>query len=136
VRGDGSRIAEHNVEHARRQTGVHQRAGERQARRRGLLGGLEHHGASSSQCTPDLACRNSNREIPRSESCDRTDRLAQHHIPHARITCRHDPAVDPPTLLGEPVDDVGGGEHLDRRFCNWLALLQSGSGADFLRAFA
>src|SRR6516225_4125607 len=49
--------------------------------------------------------------------------LAQHQLPRALHSARHDAAIAAAALLGVPVDDVGGGHHLGTGLDVDLALL-------------
>jgi hypothetical protein len=49
---------------------------------------------------------------------------------------RHDAAVDPAALIGEPLDDVGAGQHLPARLGERLALLHGQQPRDRVDALA
>ena len=77
--------------------------------------GLDDDRAAGGKRAGDLAHRRQRREIPRRESGDDADRLLQHDLAHALAAARHDAAIGAAAFLGIPVDDVGGGQHLDAR---------------------
>ena len=122
--GDFRRHAEHQIEHARRQAGVGEAAHHLDAGARRLLRRLEDERAAGRERAADLAGRRQHREIPRREGGDDADRLLHHELADALAAARHDAAIGAAALLGVPVDDVGGDDHLAARLGIGLALLQ------------
>ena len=84
----------------------------------------------------DLARRRERREIPRRERRDHADRLGHHHLAHGRVAARDDAAIGAAAFLGEPFDDVGGGDDLALRLGEDLALLLGHDARDLVGALA
>jgi hypothetical protein len=84
----------------------------------------------------DFASRREDREIPRGERRDHADRLGHHHLAYRRVAARDDAAVGAATFLGEPFDDVGGGDHFALRLGEDLALLLCHRAGNLIGALA
>jgi hypothetical protein len=87
---------------------------------------------ASAELADDLV----DREVPRCECRDRSDGLLEHALFHREVARRHDAAVDPAPLVGEPLDDVGGRQHLGARLGERLALLHGQKARDRVGALA
>ena len=125
VLGHFRRHAEHQVEHARGQAGVGEALHHLDAGARRLFRRLQDQRAAGRERAADLAGGRQHREIPRRERRDHADRLLHHELARALGAARHDAAVGAAALLGVPVDDVGGDEHLAARLGIGLALLHA-----------
>ena len=121
--GNLRRYAEHEIEHARRQRRVDKAAYHFDASARRLLRRLEDQRAARRERAADLARGREHGEIPRRERRYDADRLVHHQLARALRAAGHDAPVAAAPLLGVPVDDVGGGEHLGARLGVDLALL-------------
>ena len=91
---------------------------------RGFLGGLDDDRAAGCQRAAHLAHHLVDREIPGREGCHRADRLLHDHLLYVHGPRRHQTAVDPTTLVGEPLDDVAGHHDFHLRFGQRLTLFQ------------
>ncbi len=133
---DLRRHAVHEIDHARGYAGIVEALDEADRRARRLLGALDDDRAARRQRRRDLAHRLRDREVPGRKAGDRADRLQDHHVAHAVGAGRNDAAVGALPLAGEPLDDVGGALHLERRLRQDLALLQGQHLGDFRGAGA
>ena len=64
------------------------------------------------------------------------DRLLQHQLLRRQVARRHDAAVDAEAFVGEPFDDVGGGQRLALGFGQRLALFLRQQRGDVAGALA
>ena len=90
----------------------------------GLLGRLDHDRAAGGQRAGDLAHRLVDREVPRREGRDRTDRLAQHARADRRLPRRDDAPIGAAPFLGIPLDVVGRRLGFEQRFGERLAVVE------------
>ncbi|MGF6936172.1 hypothetical protein OKW41_005334 [Paraburkholderia sp. UCT70] len=67
---------------------------------------------------------------------DRTGRLLEHQLLRGEVARRHDPAIHAAAFVGEPFDDVRGGQHFAARFGERLALFLRHQAADLGGALA
>ncbi len=133
---DLRRHAVDEIDHAIRHAGIGKGADQLRGRRRGFLRRLDDDRASRRQRGGELAHHLVDREIPRREGRDRTDRLLDGHLIDARPARRNQPAVGALGFLGEPFDDVGGGHRFHPGFGQRLALLHRQQRRDFVVALA
>ncbi len=124
------------ADHPLRHAGIDEAADQLGRRGRRLLGRLDDDRASRRKRARQFAHHLVEREVPGREGGDRADRLLDDELIDAVLPRRDDAAVGAARLLGEPVDDVGGGERLHLRFGQRLALLHRHDAGDRLGAFA
>ena len=136
VAGDLGRIAEDQPDGAGRHAGVDEGLEQRRRGCRRLLGRLHEEGASGGQGRAELAHDLVDREVPRREGGHRPDRFLQHQLLRRQVARRHDASIDAAAFVGEPLDDVGAGQHLDLGLGHRLALLLGQQPGDVGRAFA
>ena len=132
LRGD----AVDQIDHARGQPGVDEGAHQLGDRAGRVLRPLDHDRAAGRYRAGNLAHRLIDREIPRRERRDRTDRLLDGELIEALRPRRYHPPVGAPALFGEPVDEVGAGEGLHLGFADRLALLHRHQPRDLVGAAA
>ena len=137
VAGDLGRVAVHQAQHAGRQAGVGEGAHQFGRRGRGFLGRLDDHRAAAGQRGAELTHHLVDGEVPGGERGHGTHRVFEHHLPRRQVEARgHDAAIDAQAFVGEPVDDVGRGQHLALGLGQRLALLLGQHGRDGAGAVA
>ncbi len=135
VFGDLGRLAEHQVQHARRQPGVDEGLHELHRAGRRLLRRLQDDRAPGGQRAADLAGRRAHREVPRRERGHHADRLAQHGMAHAGLA-GDDAAIQAPPLLRVPFEDLAAPQDFELRLRDRLALLQGHRGGHLIGPLA
>ena len=133
---DLRRHAIDEVENAVRQARFLQHLCQNSRRGRGFLGRLQNHCAAGRKRSTDLARGLRDREVPRREGGNRTDRLLQNGLAHGRVAGRHDAAVGAARLFGEPVEDVRGRVDFRASLDERLALFAGQDRSRFSRARA
>ena len=136
ILGNFSRHAVDEIEHAVRHTGIDEGADQLRRRRRGFLRRLDDDRAAGRKTCGDLAHDLVDREIPRRECRDRTDRLLDRDLVDAGAARRDHPSIGALGFLGEPFDDVGRRHRLHFGFGQRLALLHRQQRRDFVVALA
>ena len=113
VLADLRRHAVDQLDHAGRHAGIDEGLDQLGARAGRILRSLDDDRAAGGERRRGLAHHLVDREVPRREGRDRTDRLLDDELVHVLGARRHDAAVGAAAFLGHPVDDVGGEVGLD-----------------------
>ena len=112
-----------DVQHTRRQSGLHQGLRQVLHRDRDERRRLHHHGVAGNQCRRQLPGRDRDREVPRSDQPDDPERLLHRVQVRARHARRELLAADPPALSCEEAQDVDRALHLAGRLGQRLPFL-------------
>ncbi len=124
-RGQGGGVlADDDREHACRQAGALEQAGQGERRQRRQFRWLHDHRAAGGQGRPELAGDHRRREVPGGDRDRHADRPFEHEQPLVGVVARQDVAVDAVGLLAEPLEKAGGVGDLAARVGQRLSLLE------------
>src|SRR3989454_684600 len=115
--------AEHEVEHALRQTRLFENLDETDREQRGVRRRLEDNGIAEDERRHDLPGRDREGEVPRSDGRDYADRAPRAHGPLVGELRRNDVAELAAALAGDVVGHVDALLHVATRFGEDLAHL-------------
>ena len=105
IHGQGHRLANrlaaarYNIENAGGKSGLMRQLAHPKQRQRGAFTGFDHHGITAGKCRAEFPCADHQREIPRDDGPDDTDRFFMNHSENV-TGGRRDLAIDLVTDFG------------------------------------
>ena len=116
------RVGSEHIEHARRHARTQGELGCSQRRQRGLLSGLDHHGAACGQRRGYLAGDHGNGEVPGRDGCAHPNGLPRDDVALVGVGGGDGLAVNPPGLFSKPLDKARAVDHFAPGLRQRLAL--------------